>query len=622
MRAYRFVVVLGAMGAQLAAGVAGCGDSDTNGGGSSPAPAEDGAVSPGADTGSPTSTDGSTVVDGTVADVASPPVITVVASDLNVYLGQQALVDGSGSSVVPAAPSTYKWTVESAPAGSAVVSAALFNAGSAKPSFAPDKVGDYVLKLVITAGGVSGEKIVTVKAFEAQAFFLYSEDAGAGGALYRGGVRAAATITDAGVKNLSCNLYDGGSLDTTALTSSYLSSDYWEAPPGGESKVVYAGIARGGDAGGDVSRLFFVGANATCSQAPFKLDEATSGDTFLHPQFSPNGQRIAYVLRQASGDRVITIAPDATQRKVLAPYVARADGGAVGDASVSLFSYTDTSIDWVNDTQVGWVQLLGGNAWRIVVASDQDGATPAVHMTCKSVGLQGDGGAVPDTRPIQFAFLPGGDVLVAVRTAMNDAGKPGARDLVVMRPDPTTKACSVVRNLTNLPPADGGPLAALVGDFALSPDGTQVAFTRGEPGFDAGAGVSNMAIWQLSVDGLTPPSPYPGAPDRGVPQYGSSHMTVGPRWVAGGAMLVWPQQAVTVDAGDSGATAMVISSPLGGAPRVLLKPVNGKSQFGIGNGASSGTFCTIGTAGASGVAAFGSFAALVGLVLRRRRNNR
>lgn len=79
-----------------------------------------------------------------------------------VPLGGTVILNGTGSYDPAGGPLTYAWSVYSAPAGSAAV---VNNPTASKPSFTPDKLGFYRLKLLVTDSlGLEKPAYVAVKA--------------------------------------------------------------------------------------------------------------------------------------------------------------------------------------------------------------------------------------------------------------------------------------------------------------------------------------------------------------------------------------------------------------------------------------------------------------------------
>ena len=64
-------------------------------------------------------------------------------------VGQTVTLDGSKSSDVDGDVLTYRWSFVSKPKGS---KAALQSPNSVNPNFVPDKVGDYVVQLIVNDG--------------------------------------------------------------------------------------------------------------------------------------------------------------------------------------------------------------------------------------------------------------------------------------------------------------------------------------------------------------------------------------------------------------------------------------------------------------------------------------
>ncbi|MGH8265111.1 MAG: PKD domain-containing protein [Steroidobacteraceae bacterium] len=83
--------------------------------------------------------------------VNRPPVANAGA-DQTVYATQTVTLDGSGSTDPDGQALNYQWSFVSRPAGSTV---ALSSATAVKPTFAPDRDGNYVVQLIVSDGQLS-----------------------------------------------------------------------------------------------------------------------------------------------------------------------------------------------------------------------------------------------------------------------------------------------------------------------------------------------------------------------------------------------------------------------------------------------------------------------------------
>ena len=72
--------------------------------------------------------------------------------DQTIHVGKPVFLDGSASSDVDGDLLTYAWSFTSSPSDSAAV---LSNGNTVKPNFLPDKVGDYVIQLIVNDGTVN-----------------------------------------------------------------------------------------------------------------------------------------------------------------------------------------------------------------------------------------------------------------------------------------------------------------------------------------------------------------------------------------------------------------------------------------------------------------------------------
>ncbi len=104
----------------------------------------------------------------TIAVVANPPNTAPVANagaNQSVLLNTPVNLDGTASRDADGNALTYRWTITSAPPGSATT---LSLAATVRPQFTPDVLGSYVLRLVVNDGQVdSAPAFVTVTALAA-----------------------------------------------------------------------------------------------------------------------------------------------------------------------------------------------------------------------------------------------------------------------------------------------------------------------------------------------------------------------------------------------------------------------------------------------------------------------
>src|SRR5688500_3816675 len=232
----------------------------------------------------------------------------IVASDVTIYTGTVAALDGSGTQA-----QTFAWTVKSVPNGSAVTTATLNAAASARPSFRTDVSGDYVLELTATDGSGSSKKDVTVKAVPAPLFYMQSNffenppyfeyrAVGTDGT----GSHPVACRTN-GTTRTDAAAGDGGNDDDDesaglAFQAGLLADmgeDWWESPNAAEpSRVAFVNFDRQDAASGDdLKATLALGTNlSSCTNPPVKIAAVSSdgggpaeGPGIVQPRFNKAG---------------------------------------------------------------------------------------------------------------------------------------------------------------------------------------------------------------------------------------------------------------------------------------------------------------------------------------------
>lgn len=582
----RFVLFTLSAGLFAAGAIAGCGGDDSGG-----TPTEDGGLPDTSVTG-----DDAGGGDGGAQD--SGPGTHANANDLSVYLGQVASLDASGS-VPPGV--TFAWTVSSAPPGSAITTASLLNADTAKATFTPDKAGDYALQLAVSGGGASDQKTVTVHAVEAMVFYNtldFNADGGPASAVNV--VKASGADTHA----VTClNQPDGGAQipEYSWFRAAYGSGDTWEAPAGQASRFALAAIERDNADGGAKSVLYGGTSESTCAAPPKALDSESAGPSILghfSVRFSPDGNRLAFIdLADVAAISVRTVGFDGSNPHSIGPYKAYPDGGPQADGGNP--GLGDVAVRWMGN-QVAWANnnLGAGDRFQITVAADQDNATETPYLVCTGT-LQ------------SFDILPNGDVLALGSVTLADGAAPSATDLVVLHPNSLTKECEVVRNVTNLPPGSAA-LAA-----SLSPDGARVAYVASDSTYDAGSGEDNARLYVAAVDGSSAPALLGAGPHSAGREPFEDFRHLAPRWIAGGTALSFQIQQDVIDAGDGGLTpAIAVASMAGGDVHAVARS-RPQDQYYL----QSFGGCSVSRGAGSAFMAFGSLGAFLALVLRRRRRS-
>jgi len=576
-------------------------------------------------------------------DASAPvvgPTLTISSTRAKIYLGQTAKLDGA--SIAPDIVAKHAWTVVAAPSGSSVGNEAIQDATTPSPTIKPDKLGLFTLQVSgETKDGASASVLVHLEALDAPVFFvegritidhtgngavrLSTHVAGAWGSQAREvGCPRTLEIVDS----------DTGAPITAAASSRGGGSngDTWEGPPGTPARVVFPWYdIRTGAPTFFSSSLVVATSEDGCGAEGPKVIASTEhfdgGVTVLEnliygARFSPNGERIAYIHdRVGVGARLATVGFDGSDPRDLTPTHADGDGGLIPDGGtnstlVGSLVVGPVAPRWKDDTHVGWISFTSAPPsrvdWELWTVEDKASAVPELVMRCTNAEIT------------HFDFLPDGTIVAAVRHehTLEDGGSTKPMDIVVYRADATTKACEVVRNLTN-----NTENTHVARDFALSPDKTTVAFYggvgNGQPG--TSPNTNTARLYTVPVDGSRPPTPVPGAT-------GNADLGSGPRWAAGGTVLVWSQIDMTPYESGGGSSLVrfsrLVSVPAGGGDVAIVTSSSTSHDLQTDGGAQReyvirhgiGQGCGVAPATISnGIVLFSSALGLVGLLVRRRR---
>ena len=167
---------------------------------------------------------------------------------------------------------------------------------------------------------------------------------------------------------------------------------------------------------------------------------------------------------------------------------------------------------------VAWVRQTSASdqppAWEIVTANDVPGAMPQRYIAC------------PGGTPREFAFLSDGSVIVAYRPSFGTSASTSGPENLYRLGVGAGLTCTIVKQYTDL----GSSGVSQATDFAVSPDGTKIAFVQVDGVTDdasvTSAGYGGGYAYVVDVDGGTPV------------RLSSDFLLFGPRWIAGGARLV------------------------------------------------------------------------------------
>lgn len=551
---------------------------------------------------------------GTLPDAATPETssggptdgdpgsgITIVASDLTVYTGSRAAVDASQTNA-----SEFTWTVKSAPQGSSVTTPSLTGGTTARPSFVADVTGDYVLELTARGNGASATKSVKIKAVAAPLFFMqtnFAEDPPYFEYRSIGNDRSGNRPIACRVAGPQADSGAAGVFLGVSMLFADMGLDWWEAPPGGPSRVAFTALQLFEDGGVD-SYLALGSSESSCANPPAVVrhiveDGGDPTELLVQPRYSPNGARVAFVENRASGTIVQAVSYDGNDRRDLAHFC------APGIDSCWAPAVFPPRPQWLDAQTLGWARARsedGGSGWEVVLANDSANPNVRVHMTCDGVV------------PRSIAFLKDGSVI-----ANPMAQDTQIEDLVVFKPSTAGGACQVVRKLTNLVTA-----RSYARDFVVSPDEADVIFVRTLVPADAvppDGGDSRFGgeLYVVPVNGGSAPTPFGGSPQYAM---------FGGRYVASASQVAW-NGAIPFDGGEpdgslieAGAPAIKIAARDGSkmTSLVVSNVDAGVYVVGGGNGGSCDfRLCSFASGSASGGGALAMATVALGLAVRRKR---
>jgi hypothetical protein len=536
--------------------------------------------------------------------------VKAIASDVSVYFGRPARLDGSKSTTT-AGTLSFVWTVVSTPSGSRVTTNTLMGATSTTPTFQPDVLGVYKLELVVTALGVSNSTLVSLDAILPSVFYASGAAEGDGGT---GGTAVYTAVDfDGGFKGGSSHSLMCPTVVTTTIAHEVATFaafggrafDFWEAPAGQPSE--FAGFLMDvSDSGTYTSHLYSGTSASSCDAGPNNLGTMNFA---VHPygsepHFNLDGSRFVVYDSQWN---IVTYSFDGEtdQTHLVGPYSAQVmptmaasvldPSGAQMIASMSDEYFLEPPrVEWTPGGQLAWAVPTPAG-WAIMTTPDgRSGATPSTFMTCTGVV------------PREIAMLLDGSVIASYRQTPTSG-----ENLVHLRPDNTLE-CVIKTTYTSV----GNVSGAIATDFDVSPDGTQIAFLEVDP-----SSGQDAAAW------VVPQGQLPGGYVFTVPVAGGTPMQVsntpalyGPRWIGAGTSLVFTALNGTADSGAGTvglATSVVVVQPDGTGETVVAQG-DGVTTF-VSTSGNAACSTAPGERGAPAAGALLSLAAIAELVRRRGR---
>jgi hypothetical protein len=544
--------------------------------------------------------DAASTGDSGINDARVDSAITAVdasASAVTVYINQTATLNASATTTPAGGAVTFSWTVTSAPADSTIETASLSGSDTAAVSFEPDLAGAYVLNLKASSGSADHEIDVTVTAVAPTVFYMRGDlvtDASFTSAYYASG--SDGTQVHPVTCPVTAPTTSQGFLSPTPQTDQFWPpddyTDFWEAPAGAPSRFAVA-VYNADPSGNPV--LFVGSADASCATPPAEV--AYDGGS-TQPRFAANGSRLVFL--GAVDLNVVTVNPDGTDLRIVANYATGlVNSGLAYDPDPAGFNVPPRP-QWVGDDVVAWVRQYTASsvapAWEIVKASDVAGATPQRYMAC------------PGGTPREFQFLSDGSVIVAYRTTLDaSTATSGPENLYRLTPD-GSQNCTVVEQYTEL----GNSGISQATDFAVSPDGTKIAFLE----VDVAASTDDAGY---ASQGLPGGYPYLVAVEGGTPtQLSNDFLMYGPRWIGDGTRLLATRYDGYTDGGIvEFATSIIVRAPTTGQTPAPLLQADGYKTF-ASTGSNGGCSVAAGSAPPA-VAWLGVLGAALARILGRSR---
>ena len=234
---------------------------------------------------------------------------------------------------------------------------------------------------------------------------------------------------------------------------------------------------------------------------------------------------------------------------MVAPYgVGYQDAGVVLDPvdelSESGYILEPPRVSWTPSGGIVWARPLDDTQWEVVSADDTPSAAVTTFMTCQGVAP-----------PREIAMLADNSGVIA---SYRDPSQGPGENIIWL------KRAAVGNQCLHDQYTYGPSATAVATDFALSPDGTQLAFLWRDPSIGDGT------PWPLGLPGGYVIVMTISTRSLAV-QVSGDRALYGPRWFAGGARLAFTRlDSVAVSTGDV-ETSVVVMSPDGGAEQVVAQ---------------------------------------------------